>query len=110
MRDASDGADGQDYISFVVLPTTALTASTREAIIALCTRAFGHDPAHDFGKLFDFVTDSMHVLALENGAPVAHACWAVRRLEPEGLTPLRTAYVDAVATEPAGQGRGIGTR
>ena len=39
---------------------------------------------------------------------VSHACFASRWLEAEGLPPLRTAYVDAVATEPALQGRGLG--
>jgi GNAT superfamily N-acetyltransferase len=81
----------------------------RDGIVALCNRAFAHDPAHDFTNLFDFVTDSMHLLASEAGELVGHACWAERRLQPEGLPPLRTAYVDAVATEPARQGRGIGS-
>jgi aminoglycoside 2'-N-acetyltransferase I len=33
-----------------------------------------------------------------------------RRLQPESLPVLRTAYVDAVATLPAYQGQGIGHR
>jgi aminoglycoside 2'-N-acetyltransferase I len=32
-----------------------------------------------------------------------------RWLQPEGLPLLRTAYVDAVATSPAQQGRGVGS-
>lgn len=32
-----------------------------------------------------------------------------RRLQPAGLPMLRTAYVDAVATDPACQGRGYGS-
>ena len=105
MRDTSEGAGRRDDLSVAVLSTAALTAATREAIVALCTRAF----ARDFTTLFDFVIDSMHVLAREHDILVAHACWAIRWLQPENLPPLRTAYVDAVATEPALQGRGIGT-
>ena len=86
----------------------ALDASTRGAIIGLCNRAWGNDPEHDFAPLFELVTDSMHVIAYENDVLVSHACSAERWLEAEGLPPLRTAYVDAVATEPALQGRGFG--
>jgi len=109
MRDTSESAGHRDDLRMTVVPTAALGAATREAIVALCNRAFAHDPTQDFTTLFDFVTDSMHVLAFANDVLVAHACWATRRLQPEGHPPLRTAYVDAVATEPALQGRGIGS-
>jgi aminoglycoside 2'-N-acetyltransferase I len=39
---------------------------------------------------------------------VGHAAVTPRRLQPEGLPLLRTAYVDAVSTLPAYQGQGIG--
>jgi aminoglycoside 2'-N-acetyltransferase I len=96
-------------ITLEVLPTDALSAATRAEIIAVCNRAFAIQPGHDFSTLFDFVRDSMHVLARDQRRLVAHACWAVRSLQPQGLRPLRTAYVDAVATEPAFQRRGIGS-
>lgn len=88
-----------------VIPTGELTCSARDAIVALCTRAFDQD----FANLFDFVSDSLHVLAYRDGTLIGHACWAARRLEPAGHAPLRTAYVDAVATDPAFQGRGVGS-
>jgi aminoglycoside 2'-N-acetyltransferase I len=109
MRDTSAAAGRQNDLTMTVLPTAALTTATREEIVALCTRAWAHDPDHDFSTLFDYVTDSLHVLARRHDVIVAHACWAIRRLQPEGLPPLRTAYVDAVATEPALLGGGIGT-
>jgi aminoglycoside 2'-N-acetyltransferase I len=108
MVEPSAADDRRNSLKIVVLPTAALTAPTREQIIALCNRAFAHDPAHDFTTLFEFVSDSMNLLAYADDVLVGHACWADRRLEPEGLPRLRTAYVDAVATEPARQGRGIG--
>ena len=88
-----------------IAPTHDLTGPTRDAIVAMCTRAFDQD----FGNLFDFVTASMHVLAYQGGTLIGHACWATRWLQPEGCAPLRTAYVDAVATDPAFQGRGVGS-
>jgi GNAT superfamily N-acetyltransferase len=92
-----------------VMPTADLTPALREEIVGVCNRAFAHDPAQDFTNLFvEYVTDSVHVIAFESEALVAHACYATRWLEPEGFEPLRTAYVDAVATEPGLQRRGIG--
>lgn len=88
-----------------LLPTARLDRATRALIVALCNRAF----AQDFASLFDFVTDSIHVLAHREGTLIGHACWATRWIEPEGHAPLRTAYVDAVATEPEWQGRGVGS-
>ena len=40
---------------------------------------------------------------------MGHAVVTTRWLQPEGLPLLRTAYVDAVATSPAQQGRGVGS-
>jgi aminoglycoside 2'-N-acetyltransferase I len=103
-------AGAPDHLRIEVISTRALTAAMRAAISALCNRAFAHvDGVHDFATLFAFVTDSRHVLASEGDTLVGHACWEVRRIQPKGLSPLRTAYVDAVATEPARQGRGIGS-
>lgn len=92
-------------IELSVIPTGRLAPETRDVIVAMCTRAFDQD----FGNLFDFVTDSLHVLAYAEGALIGHACWATRRLQPEGRTALHAAYVDAVATDPAYQGRGVGS-
>jgi aminoglycoside 2'-N-acetyltransferase I len=109
MGNTSESAGRRDELGVVVLPTAALTPATRAEIVALCNRAFAQYPSNDFTTLFDFVTASMHALARENDVLVAHACWASRWLQPEGLPPLHTAYVDAVATEPALQRRGIGS-
>lgn len=88
-----------------IVPTNALSGPTRDAIVAMCTRAF----ERDFGSLFGFVTDSMHLLVYQQGALIGHACWATRSLQPEGYAPLRSAYVDAVAVDPAFQGHGVGS-
>ena len=50
-----------------------------------------------------------HFLALVDGRIVAHASVVERALEVDGR-PLRTGYVEAVATLPAWQRRGIASR
>lgn len=89
----------------IVAPTDALTAADKAEIVAVCTRAF----QQDFAALFDYIKQSMHVLARIDGALVGHATWSERWLHPQGVAALHTAYVDAVATDPAYQGRGIGS-
>src|SRR4051812_8002504 len=85
MAEMSEIAGAPDTLRLEVVSTRALTAAMREEIIAMCNRAFARvDGVHDFATLFAFVTDSMHVLAYEDDALVGHACWEVRRIEPEG--------------------------
>src|SRR2546426_4735939 len=109
MCDANTAAGRNRDLTLAVIATAKLDRATREAIVALCNSAFAHRLDHDFTNLFGLVTDSMHILGFENNSLVAHACWAERRLQAEGLPPLRTAYVDAVAAEPALQRCGIGS-
>ena len=78
----------------------------RSAIIRLCTEA--HQT--DFGPLFTFLPpDGLHVLAYSKAQLVGHAVVTTRWLQPDKLPLLKTAYVDAVATDPAYQGQGIGS-
>jgi aminoglycoside 2'-N-acetyltransferase I len=64
----------------------------------------------DFENLFSYLPpDALHVLAHLDHELVGHAVVTTRWLQPDGLPLLRTAYVDAVATAPAQQGRGIGS-
>jgi aminoglycoside 2'-N-acetyltransferase I len=50
----------------------------------------------------------MHVIARMGAEVVGHAVITTRWLRPDGLPFLRCAYVDAVATAPSHQHRGIG--
>lgn len=89
-----------------VAGVAALTPDEKGQIVALCSAAFDED----FGNLFDVLSaSSVHLLARAGGQLVSHACWSTRWLQPGGLAPLRTAYVDAMATLPAHQGRGLGS-
>ena len=50
-----------------------------------------------------------HFLLEEGGSIVSHAAVVERELRVSGV-PLRTAYVEAVATDPRRQGQGLGTQ
>jgi len=88
--------------------TEELNADTRSAIIHVCRAAHQED---DFQQLFSYIpSGGIHVLAYREQELVSHAVVTTRWLQPEGQPVLRTAYVDAVATLPAYQGQGIGSR
>jgi aminoglycoside 2'-N-acetyltransferase I len=84
----------------------ALDSRARTEIIGLCESAYGESFAH----LFEELSGSVHVLARdERGLLVSHAEWVTRWLQPADHPMLRTAYVEAVATRPERQGRGLAT-
>ena len=82
-----------------------LSAEARAEIIALCSAAYNES----FDHLFELLPDSTHVLGRMGGHLCSHAAWVTRWLQPEGYRVLRTAYVEAVATQPEYQGRGLAT-
>ena len=63
----------------------------------------------DYEPLYRTFLDATHVLARQQGRLVSHALWVTRWLQCGTLPPLRTAYVEAVATEEAYRGRGFAT-
>ena len=87
-----------------VLAANELDSAAREEIIDLCESAYGED----FSRLFEERHDSVHVLARDDrGRLVSHAEWVTRWLQPAEHPVLRTAYVEAVATEPQHQRKGL---
>jgi aminoglycoside 2'-N-acetyltransferase I len=88
-----------------VRPSADLLPQAREAILALCDRAYGED----LRPMVAEFEDPVHVLASLDGVLVSHALWVTRRLAPGSAPPLRTAYVEAVATDPEHQRRGLGS-
>ena len=88
-----------------MVSSAQLSARTLDEILALCDRAYGED----LRAAFRTFADPVHVLATEDGSVVSHALWITRWLAPGGRPPLRTAYVEAVATDPGWQGRGFAT-
>ena len=57
----------------------------------------------------DHALGGVHWVAEVDGLVVGHASVVERLLEADGM-PMRTGYVEAVATLPAWRGRGIATR
>jgi aminoglycoside 2'-N-acetyltransferase I len=95
-------------LELTVAPTDTLAPNERQEIVELCSRAFGQD----FSNLFDYLArarEPWHVRARLGDQLVGHAVWTTRWLQPEGQVKLRTAYVDAVATDPSRWGQGIGS-
>jgi aminoglycoside 2'-N-acetyltransferase I len=95
-------------LSIKVRQTTAIDQKTRDAVIGVCLAAT--PTATGFRELFALLPpDGQHLLGYHDGRLVSHAVVTTRWLQPAGLPLLRTAYVDAVATLPACQGRGFGS-
>ena len=86
------------------VPTEDLTASQRSSVIDVCIAAHNNE---EFRKLFTYVASGgRHFLAYRGSELVSHAVVTTRWVQPEGQDVLKTAFVDAVATLPAVQGRG----
>jgi aminoglycoside 2'-N-acetyltransferase I len=93
-------------VALTVMDAAAIDDVTRREIVDLCERAYGED----FSRLFVDFLGSVHTLARDcDGALVSHAEWVTRWLQPAGLPMLRTAYIEAVATHPFHQRRGLAT-
>ncbi|MCI0579342.1 MAG: GNAT family N-acetyltransferase [Chloroflexi bacterium] len=97
----------EDHSAVVAARTRELDEATRAAVIQVCIAA--HDEP-DFQRLFSFLPpDGLHVLGYSQSQLASHAVVTTRWLQPAGQPLLKTAYVDAVATDPAFQGRGFGS-
>src|SRR5215216_520282 len=87
--------------------TEDLSASMRVQIIRLCIAAHQEE---DFKNLFSYVpSGGWHFLGYQFEELVSHALVTTRWLQPDDCLPLKTAYVDAVATRPEYQGFGYGS-
>lgn len=89
-------------LQLAVLPREQLTPRQQQTVIDLCTRAF----EEEFTDLMATFTASVHVLGWLDGQLISHALWVTRWLQVGDGPLLRTAYVEAVATDPNYQNRG----
>lgn len=89
----------------VLRAAVALSGRERAAIVELCLTAYGDI----FGDYLDQLAEPTHVLLFRDDRLVSHGCWVTRWLQPGPMPPLRTAYIEAVATLPAEAGRGHAT-
>ena len=91
------------------LSTRELTRSELAAIRALLERAFGSDEEERFTDAdWDHSLGGVHFVLEVAGEIVAHASVVERELHIGGR-PVRTGYVEAVATEPGRQVAGFGS-
>ena len=91
-----------------VLHANQLTSNQLAEIHALCNRAYAIYNV-DLEPIFQTFSDTTHVICWLDSVIVSHAMWVTRWLQPSNQPPLRTAYVEMVATEPEFQGRGFAT-
>jgi aminoglycoside 2'-N-acetyltransferase I len=91
------------------LPTNALTASEIDDIRSLMDVAFGSDEDDRFtDEDWAHAIGGTHFVLDLEGRIVAHASVVERQIQVAGR-PLRTGYVEAVATAPEHQGIGLGS-
>jgi aminoglycoside 2'-N-acetyltransferase I len=91
------------------VPTSDLTAADVAAIRALLWDAFGSGDDGMTEDDWEHALGGMHFILDVEGTIVSHAS-VVERVIEVGARPLRTGYVEAVATAPDRQGAGLGSR
>jgi aminoglycoside 2'-N-acetyltransferase I len=91
------------------LATPELTPAEVAAIRAIMVEAFGPDEDERFGEDdWAHALGGGHVVLDLDGEIVSHAAVVEREIHVAGR-PLRTGYVEAVATAPSRQGEGFGS-
>jgi aminoglycoside 2'-N-acetyltransferase I len=91
------------------VPTAELTGAEIAAIRALLWAAFPPGEEGFTEDDWEHSIGGMHVVLEDAQGVFAHGSIVERELHVAGQ-PLRTGYVEAVATDPGRQGRGYGTR
>ncbi len=92
------------------LTTSELSPALVVAVRRLLFAAFEPDPEERFTEDdWQHALGGTHFVAEIGGEVVGHAAVVRRALQVSGR-PVDTGYVEAVATTPSHQGRGIGTR
>jgi aminoglycoside 2'-N-acetyltransferase I len=89
-------------------PSAELSEPEERELQTLCERAWVAKGSEFRPVAWQAARGGMHFVIVEAGAVVAHAAVVDRTLEWDGR-PLRTGYVEAVATLPRRQGQGLGS-
>ncbi len=90
-------------LAISTLESASISPSTLLEICELCTEAY----EEELTGAFEALGPGVHVIGRFDGQIVSHAMWVTRTLQPASRTPLRTAYVEAVATRRQFQHRGF---
>jgi aminoglycoside 2'-N-acetyltransferase I len=88
---------------FEVRKGSDLSTDQQVAILSLCTVAY----EEDFQPFLTLFTDPTHVLVWSRDLLVSHLLWITRWLQIDDGCLLCTAYIEAVATDPAFRSRGL---
>lgn len=84
------------------LPSTAFSRDIEANVRGVCDAAYGAETR----RYFEQLGNGEHLLGFLGETLVSHLMWVTRWLVPASREPLRTAYVEMVATEPLLQRRG----
>jgi aminoglycoside 2'-N-acetyltransferase I len=95
--------DPTEYLHIKVTNGRLTPETIKKEIVSLCNRAY----EEDLGSLFETFVDATHVLGYYNDLLVCHALWVTRYLQAGTNPAMRTAYVEAVATEAKYRKRGF---
>lgn len=86
--------------------TRNLAPRVLEQVQALCNEAYGED----LSRYFTDIGPGTHLLGWHGPALASHLMWVDRLLYLEGREPLRSAYVELVATRSRDLRHGYATR
>ena len=78
-----------------VIPSREMLPDLYDEVVAFCSRAYEEDLA----ALMATFRGGVHVLGRDADRLVSHALWVTRWLQVGSSAPLRTAYIEVVATE-----------
>src|SRR5215213_5172219 len=95
--------DPFEHFDIKVIHSKLTSETLRKEIVSLCNRAY----QQNMETLFETFVDATHILGYYNNLFVCHALWVTRYLQPGTNPILRTAYVEAVATEANVRKRGF---
>jgi len=95
--------DQMEHLNIKVLPSKLIPEIIKKDIVSLCNRAY----EEDMEQILETFLDATHVLGYYNDLCVCHALWVTRYLQTGTNPMMRTAYVEAVATEAKYRKRGF---
>jgi aminoglycoside 2'-N-acetyltransferase I len=95
--------DQKDQFNLQVIHGKLISETLKKEIISLCNRAY----EEDMEPLLETFMDATHILGYLDGVLVSHALWVTRYLQMGTGPIMRTAYVEAVATDANYRNRGF---
>jgi aminoglycoside 2'-N-acetyltransferase I len=92
-----------DILTIRVKKYQDFSESEYSEMLVLCSQTF----KRDYSPFLKSFQDTTHILGRHHGQLVTHALWVTRWLQVGTSPPMRTAYVEAVATELSFRNKGF---